>query len=274
MAIVTGASSGIGEATARRLSTAGYQVYAAARRADRMSELAALGITVLTMDVTSEDDVTAGVERVLGQSGRVDALVNNAGYGSFGALEDVPLSEARRQFEVNVFGLARLTQLVLPAMRAQGAGRIVNVSSIGGKIYEPLGTWYHATKFAVEGLSDALRVEVRPFGIDVVVVEPGAIRSEWGAIAADHLKERSGTGPYADQAEAVAKVLSMYERRPQLISGPDVVARAVVAAVTSSRPKTRYVVGRGARAILGARWALPDRGFDRLLKVAYRLPGP
>ena len=220
VAIVTGASSGIGEATARQLHGAGYVVYGAARRTERMAGLADAGIRTLAMDLTVDEQMTSGIERVLAEAGRVDVLVNNAGYGSFGSLEEVPLSEARHQFEVNVFAPARLVQLVLPAMRAQRCGRIINISSIGGKIYEPLGDWYHATKFALEGLSDSLRVELRPFGIDVVVIEPGAIRSEWGGIAAANLAERSAAGPYAPQAAAMAKVLGVYERRAGLLSGP------------------------------------------------------
>jgi NAD(P)-dependent dehydrogenase (short-subunit alcohol dehydrogenase family) len=238
-----------------------------------MSDLAVSGVRTVAMDVTVEESMTAGIERALSETGRIDVLVNNAGYGSYGALEDVPLSEARRQFEVNVFGPARLTQLVLPAMRAQRSGRIVNISSIGGKIYEPLGDWYHATKFALEGLSDSLRVELRPFGIDVVVVEPGAIRTEWGRIAADNLMERSAAGPYAKQAAAVAGVLRVYERRPWLVSPPEVIARVVLAAVNAPRPKTRYAAGSGAKAVLFAKWLLPDRGFDRALQTLYRLPG-
>src|SRR5215217_4048985 len=162
-ALVTGASSGIGEATALKLQGLGFTVYGAARREDRLQELAAEGIRPLAMDVTDEASMSAGIERIIADAGRIDVLVNNAGYGSYGALEDVPLDEARRQFEVNVFGLARLTQLVLPHMRAQRDGYIVNVSSMGGRIWEPFGSWYHATKFAVEGLSDSLRVEVAPF---------------------------------------------------------------------------------------------------------------
>ena len=165
-AFVTGASAGIGEATARALLAAGYRVFAGARRLDRMAELAAAGATLLKLDLTDDASIVAAVNAIKSEAGRIDVLVNNAGYGSYGALEDVPLSEGRRQFEVNVFGLARLCQLVLPMMRAQKSGKIVNITSIGGKIWEPLGGWYHATKFAVEGLSDCLRVEVARFGID------------------------------------------------------------------------------------------------------------
>src|SRR6185437_12609789 len=178
-ALVTGASAGIGEATARAFMTAGFRVFAGARRLDRMEPLAAAGATLLKLDVTDDASMAAAVNTSKSATGRIDVLVNNAGYGSYGALEDVPLAEARRQFDVNVFGLARLCQLVLPIMRAQKSGKIINVTSIGGKIWEPLGAWYHATKFAVEGLSDCLRAEVAEFGIKVVVVEPGSISSEW-----------------------------------------------------------------------------------------------
>ena len=166
-ALVTGASSGIGEETARELQKRGFTVYAAARRVERMAGLKADGINVLKMDVTDEKSVKAGIAKILKETGRVDVLINNAGYGSYGSVEDVPIAEAKYQFDVNVFGLALVTQLVLPHMREKRSGRIINISSIGGRIYEPLGGWYHATKFAVEGLSDSMRVELKPFGIKV-----------------------------------------------------------------------------------------------------------
>jgi NAD(P)-dependent dehydrogenase (short-subunit alcohol dehydrogenase family) len=273
VAIVTGASSGIGEATARHLRSLGYRVYAAARRVDRMAPLRAAGIDVAALDVTDEASLTAFVEQVIAEAGRIDVLVNNAGYGSYGAVEDVPLAEARRQFDVNVFGLARLTQLVLPHMRAQRGGRIVNISSIGGKIYEPLGGWYHATKFAVEGLSDSMRVELAPFGIDVVVVEPGAIKTEWGGIAADSALSVSGTTAYGEQAAMVANLLNAAESNPRLVSPPEVVARAIGRAVTARRPRTRYAVGGGAKPILLLRRLLSDRAFDRLIVRMFRTIG-
>jgi len=266
VAIVTGASSGIGEATARRLAGLGLTVYAAARRVERMATLEGAGIRVVPLDVTDEESVVACVEHVVAESGRVDVLVNNAGYGSYGALEDVSMAEARRQVEVNVFGLARLTQLVLPHMREQRRGHIVNVSSMGGKMYEPLGSWYHATKFAVEGLSDSLRLELAPFGIKVVVIEPGAIKTEWGTIAANGLLAASGESAYADQAVRHARVLSSMRSA----SSPEVVAEAIAKAVSSSRPRTRYVVGAGARPLLLARRLLPDKAFDRLLTTVFR----
>ena len=185
VALVTGASSGIGESVAVHLVATGWTVYAVARRVERMAALESRGITTFAMDVTDDASMVAGIDRILTEQGRIDALVNNAGYGSYGPVEHVPIDDGRRQFEVNVFGLARLTQLVIPHMRTRRSGRIVNISSIGGKIYEPLGAWYHATKFAVEGFSDSLRIELAPFGIDVVIVEPGPILSEWNAIARD-----------------------------------------------------------------------------------------
>ena len=196
-------------------------------------------------------------------------LVNNAGFGSYGALEDVPIDDARYQFEVNVFGLARLTQLVLPGMRERRSGRIINVSSIGGKIYEPLGGWYHATKFAVEGLSDSLRLELRPFGIQVAVIEPGAIRTEWSGIAADNLRKISGDGAYGRQAAKVASVLNSADANPRLGSPPSVIAEAIEKAATARRPRIRYAVGGGAKPILFARRMLTDRSFDRLMNRVF-----
>jgi NAD(P)-dependent dehydrogenase (short-subunit alcohol dehydrogenase family) len=263
-AFVTGASAGIGEATARALLAAGYRVFAGARRVDRMAGLAAAGATLLKLDVTDDASIVAAVETIKKEAGRIDVLVNNAGYGSYGALEDVPLGEARRQFEVNVFGLARLCQLVLPTLRAQKSGKIVNVTSIGGKIREPLGSWYHATKFAVEGLSDCLRVETARFGIDVIIVEPGAIRTEWAGIAREGLLQMSGGTAYGELAKRHARLLATAETS-RLASPPDVVARTIVRAVTAQRPKTRYATGGGAHTILFLKTILPDRMFDRLI---------
>ena len=268
-ALITGASSGIGEATAVRLRELGYTVYAAARRVERMSDLAASGIRTRAVDVTDDASMVALVEAILADTGRLDVLINNAGYGLYGALEDVPIEEARRQFDVNLFGLARLTQLVLPQMRAQRNGYIVNVSSMGGKIWEPLGGWYHASKFAVEGLSDSLRVEVAEFGIKVVIIQPGSIRSEWSGIAADQLEATSATTAYARQTKVMAAVLRGVDHM-RLASGPQVVAVAIAKAVQNPRPRTRYVVGGGARGMLLAERVLPDRGFDKFIQLGYR----
>ena len=237
-ALVTGASSGIGEETARRLQGLGYTVYGAARRTDRLEKLAAEGVRPLAMDVTDDASMTAGIARIIEETGRIDVLVNNAGYGSYGAIEDVPIDEARRQFEVNLFGLGRLVQLVTPHMRGQKSGTIINISSMGGRLTTPLGGWYHATKYAVEALSDALRMELKPFGIDVVLVEPGGIRTEWAGIAADHLEETAEGSAYSDQIRAVAGSMrnESVQRRQ---SPPAVIANAVEKIVTARKPRTR-----------------------------------
>ncbi|GAA1368869.1 oxidoreductase [Catellatospora chokoriensis] len=270
VALVTGASAGIGAATARRLHELGFTVYAVARRLDRMAPLAALGMHTAAVDVTDDAALVALVDRVIAASGRLDVLVNNAGYGSFGALEDVPMDEARRQFEVNVFGAARLCQLVLPHLRAQGSGRIINVSSVGAKLYQPLGSWYHSTKYALEGLSDCLRVELKPLGIDVVVIQPGGIATEFPRVAGERLLATSGGGPYDEHARRYALTLMS---EPDHISPPSVVARAIGRAATVRRPRARYAVGRGARAAVLARWLLPDRVFDRLVVALFTALG-
>lgn len=267
VALVTGASSGIGEAIADSLLNRGWTVYAAARRVERMSALAERGAHVVAMDVTDDTSMQDGVHRVLAEVGRIDALVNNAGYGSYGALEEVAIDEARRQFEVNLFGLARLTQLVLPTMRAQHSGRIVNISSMGAHIYEPLGSWYHATKFAVNGLSDSLRLELKPFGIDVVTIQPGGIKSEWAGISARSLLDTSGEGPYAAQATELAALLQASDEQS---SEPSVVAAAVVTACTAKRPRSKYTIGAFAKPLVAARRVLPDAVLDTALTAMFK----
>ncbi len=262
VALVTGASSGIGMETAILLKEQGYIVYGAARRTEKMEQLKQAGIKLLAMDVTEEASMVNGVKEILQAEGRIDVLVNNAGYGSYGALEDVPLSEARYQFEVNIFGMARLTQLILPHMRQQRSGRIINISSIGGKIGEPHGAWYHATKYAVEGLSDSLRMELKEFGIDVVIIEPGAIITEWAGIAREHMLKTSGNTAYKD---LTIKHASMFQKADKAGSKPIVVARTIVRAITTSHPKIRYATGGGAKMILFVRRILSDRMFDRLM---------
>lgn len=265
VALVTGGSAGIGESTAKLLHEKKFVVYAAARRTELMKPLADRGVHTLKLDVTDEDSMTACVEQVLEDRGRIDVLVNNAGYGSYGAIEDVPLEEARRQFEVNIFGLARMTQLVLPAMRRQHTGTIVNISSMAGRIYTPMAGWYHASKHALEGLSDCLRLELAPFGIDVVVIQPGGIKTDWGLIAAEHLEQRSAGGPYQEMAGRSSRWLRRNYTGSRLTS-PDVVAKTVLTAVTATRPHPRYAVGLGAKPSIALRKVLPDRAFDALVK--------
>lgn len=262
IALVTGASSGIGKETAKLLAQKGFTVYGAARRVEKMTELKDAGVKLLTMDVTDEDSMVKGVNEILRNENRIDILVNNAGYGSFGALEDVPITEAKYQFEVNIFGLARLTQLVLPTMRKQHSGKIINLSSIAGKLGEPHGVWYHATKYAVEGLSDSLRMELKQFGINVVIIEPGAILTEWSTIARENLLKVSGNSDYKTLANKHANMLAQADKRG---SKPIVVAKTIVKAALAKNPKTRYATGGGAKIILFLRRVLSDKMFDSVL---------
>ncbi len=262
VALITGASSGIGKETAKLLIANGYIVYGASRRLDKMNDLAQIGVKLVAMDVTEETAMVSGINQIIKTEGRIDVLVNNAGYGSYGALEDVPLSEAKYQFEVNIFGLARLTQLVLPYMRKQQSGKIINISSIGGKLGEPHGAWYHATKYAVEGLSDSLRMELKQFNIDVVIIEPGAILTEWNAIARTNLMKVSGQTAYKTLAQKHFNMLANADKRGDQ---PIVVAKTIIKSILSNSPKTRYATGGGAKLILFLRRVLSDRMFDKLM---------
>ena len=268
--LVTGASSGIGFDTARTLARQGHKVYAAARRLELMEPLRADGVVPLRMDVTDEASMQSGVRMVMEAEQRIDVLVNNAGYGFFGAIENVPMEEARRQLEVNVFGLARLCQLVLPVMRQQGKGLIVNTSSIAGKMVLLYGGWYHVSKFSVEAFSDALRMEVKPFGIDVAMIEPGGIRTDWGIIAARHLRESSQDTPYQETACREADLLhKAYSGR--YLSDPSVITRAISRAVNSRHPKARYRTGRFSQLGVFFHWLLPAKWWDALMRSAGRI---
>ena len=263
--LITGASSGIGFDAAQTLAKQGHRVYAAARRVDLMEPLKAYGVQVVKMDVTDEASMCQGVEILMQAEGRIDVLVNNAGYGSLGAIENVPIEEARRQLEVNVFGLARLTQLVLPYMRKQGSGRIINTSSIAGKMVIYLGGWYNVTKYSVEALSDALRMEVKPFGIDVVKIEPGAIKTDWGIIAAQHLKKSSEGTDYETVGSRWSNAMRWYYGS-NLLSSPAVVTKAICRAVNSRHPRVCYRKGvfSGVGVFLHA--VLPARCWDAIMR--------
>ncbi|MCO6480114.1 MAG: oxidoreductase [Phaeodactylibacter sp.] len=262
--LVTGASSGMGKDAALQLIKEGHTVYGAARRVEKMQDLVEAGGHAIEMDVTDEGQVVAGVKRLIDEQGRVDVLINNAGYAVYGAVEDVPLEDARRQFEVNIFGLARITQEVLPQMRQQKSGKIINISSMGGKIYTPLGAWYHATKHALEGWSDCLRLELAPLNIDVVVIEPGIITTEFGDVMMQPLLDRSAGGPYDKLAQAVARATKgSYEQGGS--SPTSVITNLISDAVSSSKPKTRYAAGKFAKPMLFLRRWLSDRMFDRVI---------
>lgn len=262
VALVTGASAGIGTATAIKLKEAGFIVYGAARRIKKMKELEINGINVIKLDLTVDESMVNCANHILKEHGRLDVLVNNAGYGSYGAMEDVPMEEAKKQFDVNVFGMARLTQLFLPTMRKQGSGRIINVSSIGGKAGSPHGVWYQGSKFAVEGLSDSLRMELKQFNIDVVVIQPGAIKTEWNEIARENLIKTSGNTVYGKNARKHSANLEKWDKRG---SEPEVIAKGILKAVKAKRPKTRYAIGSGAALGLFVKSILSDRMYDRFL---------
>jgi len=275
--LITGCSTGIGRATAEHLAARGWNVYATARRPESISDLEAAGCSTLALDVTDEASMAAAVKAVEDAEGAVGVLVNNAGYSQSGAVEEVPLDTVRRQFETNVFGLARMCQLVLPGMRRQGWGKIVNISSIGGKLVFPGGGYYHATKHAVEAISDALRFEVKNFGVDVAVIEPGLIRTSFDDAAVASMEGTSSDdSPYADFNAAVAKTTQeAYVKGPasKLGGGPETVAHAIEKAISSRRPRIRYKVTPSARVTLATRALLPDRGWDAFVGSQFPRPG-
>jgi NAD(P)-dependent dehydrogenase (short-subunit alcohol dehydrogenase family) len=270
--LVTGCSSGIGEATAARLLKAGHTVYATARRPETLAALADAGARTLPLDVTDEATMVAAVKAVEAEHGAVGALVNNAGYGLQGPVEETPMEEVRRQFETNVFGLIRLTQLVLPGMRAARTGRVVNISSMGGRLTLPGGGYYHASKYAVEAFSDALRLEVAPFGIKVSVVEPGPVLTPWSEVAVASIDDIPD-GPYAQFRRDLGKGLEGYYAGPKarLASSPDDVAKRIERAI-GARPRPRYVVGPVGKAMVMTRRVLPDRLWDLAMRASYPTP--
>jgi NAD(P)-dependent dehydrogenase (short-subunit alcohol dehydrogenase family) len=274
--LISGCSSGIGRATAERLAAGGWTVYATARRPESIQDLEAKGCRLLALDVCDEDSMRAAVAAVEQAEGAVGVLVNNAGYSQSGAVEDVPLELVQRQFDTNVFGLVRMCQLVLPGMRRQGYGKIVNLSSMGGRLTFPGGGFYHATKHAVEAISDALRFEVRGFGVDVIVIEPGLIKTHFGDTAAASIDEATtGDGAYAGFNAAVAKATTDAYEGPfgKLGGGPETVARTIEKAISKRRPKTRYPVTPSARMILMQRRLLSDRLWDAFLGTQFPRPG-
>ncbi|HEX3317073.1 MAG TPA: oxidoreductase [Solirubrobacteraceae bacterium] len=271
--LITGCSTGIGRATAELLAAGGWKVYATARRMGSISDLAGKGCETLELDVTDEASMEAAVKRVAEAEGAVGVLVNNAGYSQSGAVETVPMDEVRRQFDTNVFGLVRMCQLVLPGMRRQGWGRIVNLSSMGGKLVFPGGGFYHGTKFAVEAISDALRFEVRDFGVDVILIEPGLIKTEFGETAAKGTGGHDGDYAAFNRAVAAATAGAYEGPTMRLGGGPEDVAHKIQKAIAAKRPKARYPVTASARVLLTQRALLPDRGWDMFVGTQFPRPG-
>ncbi|WP_170387964.1 oxidoreductase [Ruegeria atlantica] len=265
VALVTGASSGIGKATAEALAKEGFVVYPVARRVEIMDDLGALGCIPIKMDVTKEEDVVAVVEQITRDHGGVDILVNNAGLSVYGSVEETDIDKARYQFDVNFFGLGRLTQLVLPHMRQQGWGKIINVSSGEGRVHAPLAAWYVSSKFALEGFSDCLRAETAKFGIDVVVVRPGAIDTEITGGFIEPLLGTSGSGPYSTIARKMADWFRNMSAEKGTASPPSVIANVIVGSIKASKPRTRYAAGVGVRQAIFFRRILSDRMFDRFM---------
>jgi len=274
--LITGCSTGIGRATAEHLAEQGHTVYATARRPESIADLEAKGCRTMPLDVTNEASMRAAVDRVVAEEGAVGALVNNAGYSLSGAIETVDMDDVRRQFETNVFGLIRMSQLALPSMREQGWGRIVNISSMGANFVFPGGGIYHATKYAVDAISDALRFEVRAFGVDVVIVQPGLIKTEFGNTAADQVTEAEGEGPYAHFNSVVAKrTKEVYEDGPlaKLGGGPETVAKTVEKAITARKPKIRYRVTPSAHLAINQRRVMTQGMWDAMLRTQFPQPG-
>ncbi len=259
--VVTGASSGIGKATALQLIKEGYSVYGAARRVTKMKDIVAAGGKAVAMDITNHEQVRGEVQKILEAEGKIDVLVNNAGYAVYGPVEEIDYDQAKRQFDVNLFGLAEITKAVLPVMRKQGNGMIVNVSSVGGKVYTPLGAWYHATKHALEGWSDCLRLEVKQFGIDVVIIEPGVIKTGFKAAMDQQFEDEHSL--YGEMKSIIANMMEN-SQKPGQYSEPTVIAHTISKAINAKKPKTRYAAGKMARQSLLARKLLSDRAFDRM----------
>jgi NAD(P)-dependent dehydrogenase (short-subunit alcohol dehydrogenase family) len=274
--LITGCSTGIGRETARHLAKSGWTVYATARKPETLAELEADGCKTLALDVNDEASMAAAVDQVTTAEGAVGVLINNAGYSQSGAVESIELDSIRRQFETNVFGLIRMCQLCLPGMRDQGWGRIVNIGSMGGKLTFPGGGIYHATKYSVEAISDAMRFEVRGFGVDVVLIEPGLITTEFSTAAVSSIDEGTESeGPYSKFNKFVGKMTAGAYEGPlaKLGGGPDAVAKVIAKALAAERPKPRYTVTPSAKLTIAQRKLVTDRAWDRLMRTQYPTPG-
>ena len=263
VALITGASSGMGKEFAKTLLAKGFIVYAVARRTELMKDLSNLGAHIFKLDISNESEIGHLIKQIETEHDGVDVLINNAGFGIYGAVEDIPISDARYQFEVNLFGVAKLTQLVIPLMRKRGGGKIINLSSMGGKIYFPLGAWYHATKHALEGWSDCLRLELAQFNINVVIIEPGVIATDFGKVVIDGIVRRSSNGQYKGMTDAFARTLAKsYQNNGG--TDPRVISDLVLRAIQSSKPKSRYVAGQMAKPMMFIRKWFGDTIYDKV----------
>jgi len=260
--LITGSSSGMGKEFVKVLLNDGHTIYGAARRVSNMEDIRQMGAKILEMDVTDEDSMVNAVATIVKEQGRIDVLINSAGFGLNGALEDVPMKDARYQFEVNVFGLARLSQIVMPEMRKNRSGKIINISSVAGRTPSPFAAWYHASKYALEAISDSMRLELKPFGIDVVIIEPGSVKSEWGSIALDNAVKNSGKSVYKEMVQTYVNNIRGVDSKA---SEPIVIAKLVKKAIDAKKPRIRYVGGFMAKPILFIQKILPARMFDAML---------
>lgn len=270
--LITGASSGIGLETAKMLASQGHKVYGTSRDIKRIEKLKEFGIIGLELDVSIDESCKNCIDKIIKDEGKIDVLINNSGYGSYGPIETVDLDEAKKQFEVNVYGLIRMSKLVIPYMRKQHSGRIINISSAGGRVTTFLGGWYHASKYAVEALSDSMRMELKQFGIKISIIEPGGIKSNWGVLTANNLLEASKNTPYEDVSKRVANIYKeLYGGKSKLLTKPGKVAKKISKAVNSKYPRTRYLFGFGARPMIFAHWILPNKVFDYIMKRMYEI---
>lgn len=268
--LITGASGGIGHSLALRLLKDGYKVYCSARRVDKMLDLEKAGAVVIAADLSNEDSARALADKIISLSGGVDILVNNAGYGLYGPVETVPLLDGREQMEVNFFSPVLLSQLFIPYMREKGQGRIINISSVAGKIYSPMSDWYVASKFALEGISDCMRIELRQFNIKVVLIEPSPIKTDWADGALETLKENAEGTPYKDFADRSYKMLTA-STAGALASEPEAVVKKIMRAITVKNPKPRYLSGRISGISVMARFFMPARLFDYVMRKQLKL---
>ena len=272
--LITGCSSGIGRATAERLAADGWKVYATARKPESISDLKEKGCETLALDVTDEQSMSAAVDAVTQAEGAIGVLITTAGYSQSGAVEAVPIDEVRRQFETNVFGLLRMCQLALPGMREQHWGKVVNLGSMGGRLTFPGGGIYHSTKYAIEALSDALRFEVRGFGVDVILIEPGLIVTNFGETASASVGDGAASGAYSQFNRKVAKLTEGAYKGPmaKLGAGPEAVAKTIAGALKAKRPKARYPVTPSAHLMINQRRLTPDRAWDAMMRTQFPTP--